>query len=104
MVAIGILASRVAGLLRQRVVAHFLGQSTFAADAFFAAFRIPNFLQNLFGEGVLSASMIPEYSRLLAAGKREEARRLAGAVGGLLGALVLVLLVAARVAAPPAAG
>src|SRR5499427_3509186 len=100
MVAIGILASRVAGLLRQRVVAHFLGQSTFAADAFFAAFRIPNFLQNLFGEGVLSASMIPEYSRLLAAGRKEDARRLAGAVGGLLGALVVVIVVAGVFAAP----
>src|SRR5215831_8083384 len=100
MVAIGILASRVAGLVRQRVIAHFLGQSTFAADAFFAAFRIPNFLQNLFGEGVLSASMIPEYSRLLAAGRREDARRLAGAVGGLLGALVLILVAIGVTAAP----
>jgi len=100
MVAIGILASRVAGLVRQRVIAHFLGQSTYAADAFFAAFRIPNFLQNLFGEGVLSASMIPEYSRLLAAGRRDDARRLAGAVGGLLGALVIVIVVAGVFAAP----
>src|SRR5512144_1631592 len=77
LVAVGILASRLAGLVRQRVVAHFLGQSTFAADAFFAAFRIPNFLQNLFGEGVLSASMIPVYARLLAEGRRQEASRLA---------------------------
>ena len=100
MVAIGILASRVAGLVRQRAIAHFLGQSTYAADAFFAAFRIPNFLQNLFGEGVLSASMIPEYSRLLAAGRREDARRLAGAVGGLLGALVLIMVMAGVFAAP----
>src|SRR5436190_1900579 len=82
MVAIGILASRVAGLVRQRVVAHYFGQSTDAADAFFAAFRIPNFLQNLFGEGVLSASMIPEYTRLVAAGRRDDARRLARAVRG----------------------
>ena len=69
LVAIGILASRVFGLVRQRIIAHYLGQSTFAADAFYAAFRIPNFLQNLFGEGVLSASMIPEYTRLIAAGR-----------------------------------
>src|SRR5262245_61541153 len=100
MVAAGILASRVAGLVRQRVIAHFFGQSTYAADAFFAAFRIPNFLQNLFGEGVLSASMIPEYSRLLAAGRRDDARRLAGAVGGLLGALVVIIVVAGVFAAP----
>lgn len=104
LVAIGILASRMAGLVRQRVVAHFLGQSTFAADAFFAAFRIPNFLQNLFGEGVLSASMIPEYSRLLADGRRDDARRLAGAIAGLLGALVLILVAAGVLAAPVLVG
>src|SRR5215831_10670193 len=104
MVAAGILASRVAGLVRQRVVAHFFGQSTDAADAFFAAFRIPNFLQNLFGEGVLSASMIPEYTRLVAAGRRDDARRLAGAVAGLLGALVLVVVAAGVLAAPVLVG
>jgi putative peptidoglycan lipid II flippase len=100
MVAIGILASRVAGLVRQRVVAHYFGQSTDAADAFFAAFRIPNFLQNLFGEGVLSASMIPEYTRLVAAGRRDDARRLAGAVAGLLGAVVLIIVAVGVLAAP----
>jgi hypothetical protein len=60
-----ILLSRIAGLVRQRVLAHYLGLSD-AADAFTTAFRIPNFLQNLFGEGVLSASFIPVYARLLA--------------------------------------
>ena len=54
--------SRIAGLVRQRVFAHYFGLRD-AADAFTAAFRIPNFLQNLFGEGVLSASFIPVYAR-----------------------------------------
>jgi len=94
----------VAGLVRQRVVAHFFGQSTDAADAFFAAFRIPNFLQNLFGEGVLSASMIPEYTRLVAAGRRDDARRLAGAIAGLLGALVLIVVAGGVLAAPVLVG
>ena len=58
MVAAGILLSRLVGLVRNRVFAHYFGTSD-AADAFNAAFRIPNFLQNLFGEGVLSASFIP---------------------------------------------
>ena len=53
--------SRIAGLVRERVFAHYFGNSD-AADAFKAAFRIPNFLQNLFGEGVLSASFIPVYA------------------------------------------
>ena len=88
----GILVSRLFGLARQRVIAHVFGQSTEVADAFYAAFRIPNFLQNLFGEGVLSASMIPEYTRLLAAGRTSDARRLVGAVAGLLGVLVTTLV------------
>ena len=54
-VAAGILVSRLVGLVRQRIFGHYFGLSD-AADAFAAAFRVPNFLQNLFGEGVLSAS------------------------------------------------
>src|SRR6476619_3252075 len=46
MVAAGILLSRIVGLIRSRVLAHFLATSD-AADAFAAAFRIPNLLQNL---------------------------------------------------------
>ena len=69
MVAAGILLSRLVGLVRNRVFAHYFGTSD-AADAFNAAFRIPNFLQNLFGEGVLSASFIPVYARLRAAATR----------------------------------
>ena len=58
MVGAGILISRIVGLARQRVFAHYFGTSA-AGDAFSAAFRIPNFLQNIFGEGALSASFIP---------------------------------------------
>ncbi|MEO7933834.1 MAG: murein biosynthesis integral membrane protein MurJ [Chthoniobacterales bacterium] len=83
LVAAGILLSRIAGLVRQRVFAHYFGQSA-AADAFNAAFRIPNFLQNLFGEGVLSASFIPVYSRLLAGDDEKEAGRVAGAIASII--------------------
>jgi hypothetical protein len=61
MVGAGILISRIIGVIRQRVFAHYLGTSD-AAGAFSAAFRIPNFLQNVFGEGALSASFIPVYA------------------------------------------
>ena len=67
LVGAGIGVSRLLGLVRQRVFAFFLGSSD-AADAFAAAFRIPNMLQNLLGEGVLSASMIPVYSGLKVVG------------------------------------
>ena len=82
-VAAGILLSRIAGLVRERVFAHYLGNSD-AAGAFKAALRIPNFLQNLFGEGVLSASFIPVYAGLLGQKNEKEADRVAGAVFGLL--------------------
>ncbi|HEX2123354.1 MAG TPA: murein biosynthesis integral membrane protein MurJ, partial [Thermoanaerobaculia bacterium] len=77
LVAAGILLSRVAGLIRTSVFAHYLGASA-AADAFNVALKIPNFLQNMFGEGVLSASFIPVYSRLLAEGDEKLAGRVAG--------------------------
>jgi hypothetical protein len=67
-VAVGILSSRLVGLVRQRVVAHYFGLQTDAADAWSAGFRIPNFLQNLFGEGALSASFIPVYAALVLSG------------------------------------
>jgi len=98
-VALGILASRLMGLVRQRVFAHYLGSSALAG-AFTAALRIPNVLQNLFGEGVLSASFIPVYARLLGEDRREDADRVASAVFGLLSVLVAVLVALGIFAAP----
>ncbi|QRO02664.1 murein biosynthesis integral membrane protein MurJ [Archangium violaceum] len=98
-VAAGILASRLMGLVRERVLAHYLGNSGMAA-VFKAALRIPNFLQNLFGEGVLSGSFIPVYAGLLGKGDSKEADRVAGAVFGLL-ALATGVLVAVGMLATP---
>ncbi len=99
LVASGILLSRIAGLVREQVFAHFLGTSM-AAGAFKAALRIPNLLQNLLGEGVLSASFIPVYARLQAEGKTELAGRVAGVVGALLALLVGVLSTLGAIATP----
>ncbi len=87
LVGAGILLSRIAGLIRQRLLAHFLGLGDFA-DALYTAFRIPNFLQNLFGEGALSASFIPSYARLLGEERPDDARELAGAILALLALVV----------------
>src|ERR1700688_2448631 len=65
-VATSILVSRLAGLVRVSVFSHYFGLKSDAADAWNAAFKIPNFLQTLFGEGALSASFIPVYASLLA--------------------------------------
>jgi len=91
-VAVGIFSSRVFGLIRSRVIAHYFGLGP-VADAVSQAFRIPNILQNLFGDQALSASFIPVYSSLLAKGDAKEADRVAGAVASLL-ALVIAVLVA----------
>ena len=98
-VGAGILLSRIVGLVRDRVFAHYFGNSD-AADAFRAAFRIPNFLQNLFGEGVLSASFIPVYARLNAEERHREASELAEAIFALL-LVVTTVLVALGVWATP---
>jgi len=99
LVAIGILASRLTGLVRSQVFAHFFG-SLPEADAVTAAFRIPNLLQNLFGEGAMSASFIPVYAGLLAKGDEKEADRVAGAIAALL-ALVVAIVVLIGVLATP---
>ncbi|CAN5678827.1 murein biosynthesis integral membrane protein MurJ [soil metagenome] len=95
----GILISRIIGLIRQRIFAHYFGTSA-AGDAFSAAFRIPNFLQNIFGEGALSASFIPVYAKLLAQDDEGKAAHVANAVLGLL-ALITSLVVLLGVLATP---
>src|SRR5689334_8776773 len=99
LVAIGILCSRLFGLIRQRVFNHYFGL-TAPADAFTAGFRIPNFLSNLFGEGALSASFIPVYAALVAKGERKEADRVAGAVMALLGVAVSLFVLIGVLATP----
>src|SRR5687767_12812591 len=98
-VGAGILISRVVGLIRQRIFAHYFGSSG-EGDAFSAAFRIPNFLQNVFGEGALSASFIPVYAKLLAQEDEKEAARVANAIFGIL-ALVTAVVVLMGVLTTP---
>ncbi len=82
-VAAGILMSRITGLLRERVISLYFGVSP-VIGVFKAAFKIPNLLSNLFGEGVLSAAFVTVYANLRAQGRDEEAERLAASVLSLL--------------------
>jgi putative peptidoglycan lipid II flippase len=86
-VAAGIFLSRIIGFVRERAVGYFFGVGEHA-DVFRAVLRMPNLLQNLLGEGSISAAFIPIYSRMLDQGRPEDAGRFAGAVLGLLTALV----------------
>jgi putative peptidoglycan lipid II flippase len=100
LVAAGIFLSRIAGLVREQVIGVVLGVSA-ATDAFRFAMRIPNFLQNLLGEGALSASFIPVYARLVEEGEEGEADELAGAVVSMLAALTVVLVALVVLLAEP---
>lgn len=62
--AAGIALSRITGLARDGAVAAFFG-TQFAADAYWAALKIPNIIRNLLGEGTLSAAFVPVYSEQL---------------------------------------
>ncbi len=99
LVGAGIAFSRLAGLMREMVAGRVIGIGG-VADALVAALRIPNLLQNLLGEGVLSASFVPVYSNLVEDGDDQEAGRVAGAIGAALmaitGIAVLVLVSLAR--------
>ncbi|MBK1814672.1 murein biosynthesis integral membrane protein MurJ [Luteolibacter yonseiensis] len=98
-VAAGIFLSRIAGLVRTRVFNHYFA-GTPEGDVFTAAMRIPNFLQNLFGEGVLSASFIPVYARLLGEKRGVEADRVAGVIATLLAIVTSLLALAGMLLSP----
>ena len=98
-VGAGIFLSRVSGLVRDGVLAYYLGSSR-AFEIVAAGLRTPNILQNLLGEGTLSASFIPVYARMLEEGRDEEAGRLAGAILGLLATVAYGAALVGVLAAP----
>ena len=91
--------SRLLGLVRQSLIAKYLGAGL-VSDAFNGAFRLTNFLQNLFGEGALSASFIPVYASALSRGDDDEADRIAGAVAAILALVTSVIVVLGILGAP----
>lgn len=99
MVTAGIVLSRLVGLIRQRVAAHYFGTSAMA-DVLAAAFRAGNITQNLLGEGTLSATFIPVYARLRGAGKGREAAHFARSALGLLLVLAAAASLVGVLAAP----
>jgi putative peptidoglycan lipid II flippase len=92
--------SRILGLVREQVFAALLGAGVYA-DAFLAAFRIPNLLRDLFAEGALSAAFVPTYTRALRDGGRPRANQLAGRLLTLLGVVLSLLTVLGFVLAEP---
>jgi putative peptidoglycan lipid II flippase len=104
-VGAGIVSSRASGLVREFVLAGLLGTRA-VADAFRFALQIPGLLQNVLGEGVLSASFVPVYAQKIderddEAPAPEEAARLAGTVLALLGLLTALVVLVGILAARP---
>ncbi|MFO8232602.1 MAG: murein biosynthesis integral membrane protein MurJ [Longimonas sp.] len=99
-VAAGIFLSKMVGLLRERAIAFYFGVSAHA-DVWQVAFRAPNLLQNLLGEGTISAAFIPIYSRFLDNDKPKAAARFAGAIFGLLCVVVALVTLAGIALAEP---
>ena len=90
--ALAVLGSRVMGLVREQTFAFFFGASR-EYDAFLTAFRIPNLLRDLFGEGALSSAFVSVFSKRLALGGAEQKAREAAfrLANNVLCALVLFL-------------
>lgn len=93
------LISRVLGFLRDVLVAAYLGAGP-VADAFFIAFKFPNFFRRLFAEGAFNAAFVPMFAGRVASAGREEARRFAEDAMAVLLAVLFALLVVAELAMP----
>ena len=94
--------SRVLGLLRDIVIAAFVG-ATANADAFFVAFKVPNFLRRLFAEGAFSQAFVPVLAEYRERGSKELVRELLARVSGVLGGSLLLFTGIAVIGAPVAA-
>jgi len=93
--------SRVSGLIRDMAFASLIGAGTgVAADAFYVAFRIPNFLRRIFGEGAFSQAFVPVFSEYRTSGEKAQAREFLGHMLGALGAILLVVTAIGVMAAP----
>ncbi|MEH6824827.1 MAG: murein biosynthesis integral membrane protein MurJ [Motiliproteus sp.] len=99
MVGLMTLLSRVMGLLRDIVIAHSFGAGA-SADAFFVAFKIPNFLRRLFAEGAFAQAFVPVLSEYRTQNSLAEVKLLVDRVAGSLGLVLSLITVVAMLAAP----
>ena len=91
--------SRILGLVRDIVIARFFGAGP-AADAFFVAFKIPNFLRRLFAEGAFNQAFVPVLSEYREKFTQGDIRSLVNAVAGTLGFTLLIVSVLAVLGSP----
>jgi putative peptidoglycan lipid II flippase len=99
LISLATMLSRVLGLIREQLFAALLGASALA-DAFVAAFRIPNLLRDLFAEGALSAAFVPAFKSSLKKDGPQAAYRLGNLVAGNLVVVVGAIVLAAAIFTP----
>jgi putative peptidoglycan lipid II flippase len=93
------LLSRITGLVRDALMAQILGAGA-VSDAFYAAFKIPNFLRRLFAEGAFSSAFVPVISEYRAQREHQQVRELVSGVAGTLGTVLLAISALGVIAAP----
>lgn len=98
-ISIATTCSRVLGFIRDILLAKIFGATGFT-DAFFVAYRIPNLLRELFGEGSVSSGYVPVFTEYITKEGAEEAKKLAGAVFGFLLSVLLMVCLLGIIFAP----
>ncbi|MCG8426374.1 MAG: murein biosynthesis integral membrane protein MurJ, partial [Chromatiales bacterium] len=93
------MVSRVLGFIRDLVLAHVFGANA-GTDAFFVAFKIPNFLRRLFAEGAFSVAFVPVLTEYMEKRAFEDLKRFVDYVAGTLGAVLLAVTIVGVLAAP----
>ena len=91
-VSVGTTISRIFGYVRDMLVAYLFGAGMFA-DAFYAAFRIPNLLRRMLGEGSFSAAFIPVFSEYLHTKPKSETQKLINIVFTLLSLTLIIVVI-----------
>ena len=95
------LVSRITGLIRDIAFAHVIGASAgIVADAFYVAFRIPNFFRRIFGEGAFSQAFVPVYTEYHARASDQERRAFLDQLTGLFAATLTLVTIIGVIAAP----
>ncbi|CAA7616342.1 murein biosynthesis integral membrane protein MurJ [Magnetospirillum sp. UT-4] len=91
--------SRITGLMREMMIAHFMGAGGIA-DAFFVAFRLPNLFRSLFAEGAFNAAFIPLFTARLTKDGEAEARSFAEQAFGVMALVLAAVVVVMELAMP----
>ena len=98
-VSIAVMASRLLGLVREKVIAYYFAAGV-GADAFYAAFRIPNLMRDLFGEGALSKAFVTTFTATELEEGEEAAWRLASRIFNATFLLLTLITFVGILAAP----